>query len=230
MANPVTEGYRAARELRQRLKLGRHLRVDPFAIAEQVGVSVVRRPLAERRIAGAYLYRPLEERSFILINATDVLTRQRFTAAHELGHWRFDRESTVIDDDLEGASTSEERRANAFAAELLLPEVAVRQWSPGKPWSESPDDVAALAVAYGISFEAALWRLHNCLQIEIDDLRQQQGEISAEYRAQLAARGDETTVYPPDFVRLTNEALEGNLISRKRFEELRGAPASEVKF
>jgi Zn-dependent peptidase ImmA (M78 family) len=230
MSNPVTEGYKGARELRRSLDVGRHQRVDPFELARRLNIIVVRRPLNERKIAGAYLYRAAEDRSFILVNATDVLARQRFTAAHELGHWRFDRQqSTVVDDDLEHSSTIEERRANTFAAELLLPEAAVKQWQPERPWGERAEDVAALAIAFGVGYEATLWRLLNAKFLnDTEPLRARQGELSEEYRAQLSARGEEALNLPPEFIALTDAALAEHLISRKRYEELR--EVGEVRF
>jgi Zn-dependent peptidase ImmA (M78 family) len=231
MGNPVTEGYKGARELRQSLDVGRRQRVDPFEVARRLGIIVVRKPLNERKIAGAYLFRAAEERSFILVNATDVLARQRFTAAHELGHWRFDRqESTVVvDDDLEHGSTTEERRANAFAAELLLPEAAVKQWQPERPWGERAEDVALLAGAFGAGYEATLWRLYNAkLLMDTEPLRARYGELPEEYRSQLSARGEETLSLPAEFIALTDAALDKHLISRKRYEELR--EVGEVRF
>ena len=76
---------------------------------------------------------PAERR--ILVNADEAPVRQRFTIAHELGHW--------ICQCLEGSSASSpstagprtsmsetarlaEREANVFAAELLMPEEQVR--------------------------------------------------------------------------------------------------------
>ena len=68
------------------------------------------------------------------VNADDILPRRRFTAAHELGHavlhrdrmgrYRVDTDKTLLEG---GDATDElEREANAFAAELLMPEEVVR--------------------------------------------------------------------------------------------------------
>ena len=68
------------------------------------------------------------------VNADDILPRRRFTAAHELGHavlhrdrmgrYRADTDKTLLEG---GDATDElEREANAFAAELLMPEEVVR--------------------------------------------------------------------------------------------------------
>ena len=68
------------------------------------------------------------------VNASDILPRRRFTAAHELGHavlhrermgrFRADTETTLLEAD---DSTDElEREANQFAAELLMPEAVLQ--------------------------------------------------------------------------------------------------------
>jgi Zn-dependent peptidase ImmA (M78 family) len=88
--------------------------------------------------------------------------RRRFTIAHELGHW--------ICQVLEGstapvfcrpsdlAATADralEREANVFAAELLMPEEAVRD-------AFTRDrSIDGLAAVFGVSQEAMHWRLYN---------------------------------------------------------------------
>ena len=65
-------------------------------------------------------------RAFITVDSMARRARQRFSAGHELGHWMYDRgrvalactEGNLTRDWHEG---SRERRANRYAAELLLP-------------------------------------------------------------------------------------------------------------
>jgi Zn-dependent peptidase ImmA (M78 family) len=82
--------------------------------------------MIERRGDGGYL---------ITVNAIDSLTRQRFTTAHELGHYMLhrDRIGDGIADDRAYRSTSsskyrntrigprQETQANTFAANVLMP-------------------------------------------------------------------------------------------------------------
>jgi hypothetical protein len=91
------------------------------------------------------------------------LRRYRFTVAHELGHW--------ICHALEGARTRTtfcrpvdvstaadrplEREANIFAAELLMPELAVRA-----AWQDSAD-VDFVATHFEVSPSAMRWRLYS---------------------------------------------------------------------
>jgi len=84
--------------------------------------------------------------------------RRRFTLAHELGHWvcqclegRIAPIYCRVEDVSASADRSLEREANVFAAELLMPEEAVR---------EASDDSAA-AARFGVSSEAMTWRRYS---------------------------------------------------------------------
>jgi Zn-dependent peptidase ImmA (M78 family) len=109
------------------------------------------------RISG--LLYPSEMR--ILLNATDASPRRRFTLAHELGHWICQcvgREAQPVycrttDVTLDPATKTREREANIFAAELLMPEPAVRSAYVGSS--------AGLGVRFGVSDEAMAWRLYS---------------------------------------------------------------------
>jgi Zn-dependent peptidase ImmA (M78 family) len=94
----------------------------------------------------------------VYVNANDVPGRRRFTLAHEVGHWVCQclegRGVPVMcraEDVAPGADRSLEREANVFAAELLMPEVAVRSVA------EKPDTAAH----FGVSAEAMRWRLYS---------------------------------------------------------------------
>jgi len=69
----------------------------------------------------------------ILILGSDHYYRKRFTMAHELGHYmlhkdKIDRLGSIADsEDYEGMDADEEKEANFFAAETLMPEDKVRE-------------------------------------------------------------------------------------------------------
>jgi Zn-dependent peptidase ImmA (M78 family) len=157
----VDNGYTdpRAHELRERylaLYGGPELPVPVEAIAEDLlGLHVEERELDG--ISG--LLYPAERR--IVLNAADIPTRRRFTLAHELGHWVcqclegteqpvFCRAEEVT---LDPQAKAVEREANVFAAELLMPEEAVRAAWTG--------DRAAAAAAFDVSGEAVQWRAYS---------------------------------------------------------------------
>lgn len=73
----------------------------------------------------------------VFVNASDPVQRQRFTAAHELGHFVLHRDAmgglvsigdtpaTILEVE-DGTIQQHEREANRFAAELLMPEEVCR--------------------------------------------------------------------------------------------------------
>ena len=103
----------------------------------------------------------------IVLNAAEAprdeapLRRFRFTIAHEVGHWvchvagaaRAEPVFCRAKDISEDADRDLEREANVFAAELLMPEPAVRA-----AWEEL-GDVAACAARFDVSPTAMQWRL-----------------------------------------------------------------------
>ena len=107
--------------------------------------------------------------SFLVsINAADPDTRQRFTMAHELGHYMLHRHlvGDGLDDDRAYRSTGvgkyhntligpkEETEANKFAANLLMPREAIT-----RERSKFADDVSKMAQLFGVSEHAMSIRL-----------------------------------------------------------------------
>jgi Zn-dependent peptidase ImmA (M78 family) len=85
----------------------------------------------------------------IYVNAAEPKTRQRFTLAHELGHWvcqhlEGQQEPVYCRSDQVGVGEGRlrEREANVFAAELLMPEPLVRM-----AWAAVADTAARLEVS-----------------------------------------------------------------------------------
>ena len=119
-----------------------------------------------------------KDSAVIGVNAAHAVTRQRFTAAHELGHLLLHRGRAVIveedfrvnfrREDSKVTSKQEEVEANSFAASLLIPEEsvleAVRQMvdeddDDSSAWSTA--DVAWLARKFKVSPQAMGIRLAN---------------------------------------------------------------------
>ncbi len=112
---------------------------------------------------------PAERR--IVLNAAEAehdgtpIQRHRFTIAHEIGHWvchclegaapevspSYCRPVDLTD----AADRSLEREANIFAAELLMPEDAVRA-----AWCET-GEIERVAALLDVSLLAAHWRLYS---------------------------------------------------------------------
>ena len=135
--------------------------VDPVAIARRLGVDVRQAPLSAN-VSGA-LVKKLGQDPTILLNAEDHPNRQRFTCAHELGHF-VSRENApdeyeyvdLRDTIFSAAGTKpDEVFANQFAASLLMPE---REVGRLKKEGYSPTQ---MALYFGVSQDAMHFRLTN---------------------------------------------------------------------
>ncbi len=117
------------------------------------------------------LYREPDQ-TLIGVNSTHVVTRQRFTLAHEIAHLRLHKGQPVFIDRLvrvnwraDGTSDQEEVQANAFAAELLMPRKFMTQEIErvmAKGRQIAPEQlIADLADTFRVSQEAMRYRLVN---------------------------------------------------------------------
>ncbi|OQQ12936.1 hypothetical protein B0675_36445 [Streptomyces sp. M41(2017)] len=127
----MARGEAAARQLVQESPAS-GLPVDPEAVAERLGATVVRQP-APVELSGMLVRR--DDQTVIGINADLDPTRQRFALAHLVGHLQLHRRRDLILDTVERHALGnlaslptdrEETEANRFALELLAPETAVR--------------------------------------------------------------------------------------------------------
>ncbi len=89
-------GIDAADQLRINLGYKNHeVSLDIFLDFRKIGIRVYRRELENRNISGLFILHPKTGKC-IVINYSDDIYRQRFTAAHEAAHAIFDSESDVI--------------------------------------------------------------------------------------------------------------------------------------
>ncbi|WP_380659309.1 helix-turn-helix domain-containing protein [Sinosporangium siamense] len=101
--------------------------------------------------------------SLMVVGTSEVPARQRFTVAHELGHLLArDDQGLRVDADLNDATHKQhpsEIRANAFAAEFLLPQDILRQEiSMG---DQTLASLAGMACRWWVSPSTLAWRLLN---------------------------------------------------------------------
>jgi Zn-dependent peptidase ImmA (M78 family) len=100
------------------------------------------------------------EKAIIVVNEKSLPSRQRFSIAHELGHWMHDRGkiTTVCKTEPGGRSqNAQEKRANQYAQDLLLPETMFRPLAEGKEITFTT--VKELAQVFETSWTATAIRL-----------------------------------------------------------------------
>lgn len=141
--------------------------VDVTEVARRLGVEVAARPV-EDSVSGVLVVRG--RRGAIGVNRNHHPHRQRFTVAHELGHFLLHRDagSVFVDSTLtfyrdrrsaDGVYL-QEMEANTFAAELLMPEERVRE-ELDRDEIDVHDEVALgkLAARFDVSRQALTIRL-----------------------------------------------------------------------
>lgn len=139
--------------------------VDVFGILADRDVTLAFRPMG--RIEAAAINEQGSERG-VIVNASRPLHRQRFSAAHELGHISFGHETSVDLDLLierapSGQWTDDEKLAESFAAWFLMPhnliERSLRRL--GIERLSDPADVYQLSLRMGTSYESTARHLVN---------------------------------------------------------------------
>ncbi len=138
--------------------------IDPFAALDSAGVLVFRRRLDH--LAGLYLPRDLQEGRdvpAVLINLAHPLSKQRFTAAHELGHHLRNRDvSFDSDTELLAREEAPSTDRETFAAYFLMPEHLVKSMLTARDLRADDldaDGAYALSLDLGTSYATTVWRL-----------------------------------------------------------------------
>jgi len=153
---PWQDGEKLASLVRQGLGLGRAPIADVADLAEQhFGLDVLAWPTG-KSVSGLCAHG--QGIAMMLISTAFPRGHQRFTAAHELAHHLLrDPREIVIDSDLYDSSNPMEKRANAFAAALLMPADGLRDVIANRPIDATA--LAGLMRHFGVSYSALLYRL-----------------------------------------------------------------------
>lgn len=193
----IQQGQRVASEERQRLGLGMSPINDLVEVFESQGVRTGMVSLPDN-ISGLTLW---DNRTgiFVVINRDHSALRRRFSLAHEYAHVLIDRDRSGAISRAENRSELLEVRANAFAAELMMPAEGVAQFiqAMGKggasraqmtvfdetdvvqveqrsaPGSQDIQlyDVTLLAHHFGVSRISVLYRLKNLRLLDERELQ-----------------------------------------------------------
>lgn len=139
--------------------------VDVNGLPERLGIKL-KKAFLSNGISG--MLERTGNSFLVTICATDPYTRQRFTLAHELGHYMLHRHlvGDGVDDDRAYRSTevgkyhntligpSEETEANKFAANLLMPRELVNE-----EWAKPESSVQSMTELFQVSEHAMSIRL-----------------------------------------------------------------------
>jgi len=143
--------------------------IDVFGAAVREHLPLLLRPL--KGLLGAFLPDPIPG---VLVTTQRPLSIQRFTAAHELGHFKMRHRPSLDDDSIlrRMAMTTvakasdpdfQEVEADAFAVGFLMPKWLIEWHCRRQGWTASalgkPDIAYQLSLRLGASYEAVSWTL-----------------------------------------------------------------------
>lgn len=132
--------------------------IDPFGIINSFGVVY---QVANFKVLEGYYLPALDENDIhlIAIKNNNRITRQRFTAGHEL--WHFLKNSSKAGR-IQRNDTENEKAANKFSAELLAPSpkmASIAKDYAGSDGYVSFESALEIAEYFGISFQACAYSL-----------------------------------------------------------------------
>jgi len=170
-------GYRhaeaLAKQIRDQLELGDHPAPALLPVLEEVGgIKVFHLDFEPTGTAASA--RSDTFGAGILLNAGNVRWRRNFDLAHELFHlltWDIFREASATDTTSSCAGNDEERYAQCFASNLLMPADAVRTAVLGKVKNNGLafEDLFDIARQFDVSVPALLWRLQTLRVLSTDE-------------------------------------------------------------
>ena len=136
--------------------------LNPFKMMRNI--DIVFQFMEFKDLEGIYIVPENDEDIAVIgINAKRPITRQRFTAAHEICHHLKDRNSSIC---AIGSRTSVERYADQFASELLMPIKYLKDVANKYIKDEyvSFNDALSIAEYFGVSFKFCIntlaYKLH----------------------------------------------------------------------
>ncbi len=147
--------------------------IDVFAyLRTRPDIVLVRRSGSNPQIDGIYMRDERTKIGFVYLNRAKPLGRQRFTAAHELGHHVLGHTEELDVDVMAEQQSLEERDANRFAAELLVPRRGVMKFVLHEKLDPTRIEGAiGVAKHFGVTLQPALIQLQRADLVSSVDVR-----------------------------------------------------------
>lgn len=224
-------GKHCAEKERSRLDLGQAPLKDLDRILEErCGLKIFYLPIPEGKdISGMFTF---DEKigGCILINSTPVFGRQLFSLAHEYGHFIFHKTQIGVISSEKNKETSDEKVADYFAGEFLMPESAINDIFNARIKNRKDviaEDVIYLADYFGVSFQAMVYRLNNMNLISNTKKGEllQKTWVSAVRKSMGIAESERSKFkFPPLYFHLCIKAYQQGNITTAKFAEFMDLP------
>lgn len=177
------EGKRAAQAFRSRHGLGEGPIKDVADLVQATVNADVALVNFDQSLAAMICVDKQDETTLIAVGTTDNPERQRFSIAHELGHYVFNEFADNLNDE---DDTAIEDRAHAFARHLLLPDAALSDFLTDRGYEKLalPERALSHVVAlFEVSGTVAAIQLHESRWID-DETFEAWQNVEASYLAQ----------------------------------------------
>jgi Zn-dependent peptidase ImmA (M78 family) len=194
---------------------------DVFSLIERMDINLIRYPFGKGVLCG--LSTVFEGKKVIVSNSSEILTREIFTIAHELGHLLYDFEvyehDMKVDFDINSVNESiSEKRAHYFAGCLLMPKTKLLEYLDfelNKDPVKNPEklrglDIVRIQMEFSTSYSATLTRLKELGLITRSHQRRLYDEREMYSSASLfkMINADERLLKPAEEIRIPARFLE----------------------
>jgi Zn-dependent peptidase ImmA (M78 family) len=190
---------------------------DIFSLIEQRGIHLIRYPFGKDTVLGfSTVY---EGKEVIVSNSSEILSREIFTIAHELGHILYDFEDSnqdiKIDLDIENIDESiSEIRAYHFANCFLMPEEELNKFIKyelkKKTKYLNAVDIVRLQIEFQVSYAAMVKRLYDINLIDYykkNELFNDRNNTTSRYLFRMI-NADERLLNAAEVIRVPSKYLE----------------------
>lgn len=218
-----SDAERLAHQFRKLYSLGERPACSLLSVLEEVcRVKVFHLPFEPSGTAAC----TLNDRfgAAILLNSNNIRWRRNFDLAHELFHlltWKTFREGDNVNESTE----QEEKYANVFASNLLMPEeplkLAIAAQRNGNSVLEY-DDLFEIARQFDVSVMALVWRMKGMRVIDGDQAKSICESIEGRVEIWEKRKTDTPPVRPVRFEALAIEAIQKGEISTGKFAQFMG--------
>ncbi|AUT01539.1 DNA-binding protein [Nostoc sp. CENA543] len=155
----IGHGKEAAKALRKHLGYASNeIRMDVYEDFRSLRFHIFRRQLGNSNISGLFIKHPTAGKC-ILVNYSEDIYRQRFTAAHESAHGILDDEQEFVISLKTDKKNLVEVRANNFASDYLMPPEFLQKIPDCRNWT--PEKAVEWANKLKVSTEALAYALKN---------------------------------------------------------------------
>lgn len=213
----TTEIEERALKIRQEHNIQTYGVKDLFSLLDQRGIHLIRYPFGKDVLLGFSTI--FEGKRVIVSNSSEILSREIFTIAHELGHIIYDFEDdnhdVKIDIDIDDIDESiSEGRAFHFANCLLMPEEELLKFIKfelkKKPNNLNALDIVRIQIEFQVSYASAVKRLYDIDAINYslkNELFDERNEITSRSLFKML-EADEKLLKPSNVIKVPSKYLE----------------------